>query len=407
MKKKSVLTAFIFMFLFTAFSAVTVSAQQRATRVQLRDRVTATLTDGGTSIRFDIAGRQRTGIGWLDYTSPDIYIIIHWDNGNSVIGERSFNLNNNDARTVHMNFDNNSRATHLSVPTQAQIDAFHIVRGGDNWIPVSRLQQAAEIQRQRAAENERWERERAAEERRVADQRAAEQRAAAQRVQEQRIAAERAERDRVAAEERERAAVEERERAAATERRIVALIQSGEAAYNRGDYNRAITDFTQVIQLDPNNTHAYFWRGEANKKMRDFDWAIDDFTYLIRLNRNDSMAYVSRGEAYIYKNEPDRAIADLTEAIRLSPNYAMAYYFRANAYLMGKNDFNRHIADMTHVIRLEPNNTRAYFYRGASYMLSGDYDRAIADLETVLRVEPSNADARQFLEQARQNRNQQ
>ena len=64
----------------------------------------------------------------------------------------------------------------------------------------------------------------------------------------------------------------------------------------------------------------------------DNDRAISDYTDTIRLEPNFVTAYYNRGVTYRAKGDSDRAIADYTEAIRLNPKYGLAYYARGNAY---------------------------------------------------------------------------
>ena len=64
----------------------------------------------------------------------------------------------------------------------------------------------------------------------------------------------------------------------------------------------------------------------------DYDLAVTCFTEVIRLDPRDPAAYSNRGMAYDEKGEFGKAIADYTEAIRLDPNLAAAYNNRAEAH---------------------------------------------------------------------------
>jgi tetratricopeptide (TPR) repeat protein len=57
----------------------------------------------------------------------------------------------------------------------------------------------------------------------------------------------------------------------------------------------------------------------------DYDRAIADYNQAIQSNPNFANAYDSRGYAYAGRGDYDQAIADCNEAIRLDPNYAAPY----------------------------------------------------------------------------------
>jgi tetratricopeptide (TPR) repeat protein len=108
----------------------------------------------------------------------------------------------------------------------------------------------------------------------------------------------------------------------------------------KGEYDRAIADYTEAIRLDPNYAEAYYERGVIyNMYQIDLNRAIENFTEAIRLDPkfplvyNDrAMIYNDRGNAYKGKGQANRALADYNEAIRLNPRQRHAYGNRALVY---------------------------------------------------------------------------
>ncbi|MFZ1109035.1 MAG: tetratricopeptide repeat protein [Rhodomicrobium sp.] len=164
------------------------------------------------------------------------------------------------------------------------------------------------------------------------------------------------------------------------------------AAYDAGDYDRAISDYNQAIRLKPDYADAYNNRGNAYRAKGDNDRAIADYDQAIRLKPDYASAYNNRGASYNEKGDNDRAIADYDQAIRLKPDDASAYINRGNAY-RAKGDNDRAIADYDQAIRLKPDYASAYINRGNAYYDKGDNDRAIADYNQAIRLEPDDADA--------------
>lgn len=116
-----------------------------------------------------------------------------------------------------------------------------------------------------------------------------------------------------------------------------ALIQSGQempknlaVAYNdrgnaysaKGDFDRAIADYSAAIRLDPKYAAAYGNRGNANSAEGRFDRAIADCSDAIRLEPGYALAYRTRGIAYFYNGDLAKALADVGQASKLDPQEA-------------------------------------------------------------------------------------
>jgi tetratricopeptide (TPR) repeat protein len=159
---------------------------------------------------------------------------------------------------------------------------------------------------------------------------------------------------------------------------------------NKGEYDRAIADYDQAIQIKPNDAAAYANRGAAYNGKGAYDRAIVDLDHAIRLDAKLAGAYNNRGFSYIHKGDYDRAVADLDRALQLSPNMASAYGHRGYAFGR-KGDFTRALADFNKALALNPILPSAYAERAAIHELHGDIDRAIADADEALRLDPKDA----------------
>jgi tetratricopeptide (TPR) repeat protein len=154
---------------------------------------------------------------------------------------------------------------------------------------------------------------------------------------------------------------------------------------SRGEYELAIADFTDALNLDPDMASAWMLRGRA---------LYASVSYVTSVGGNFSSVGTTRITGSVVSEEKkavyDRAIADYNQALRLDPNYATAYSNRGNAYY-AKKDYDRAIADYNQALRLDPNHEVAYTNRGTAYYAKGDYDRAMADYNQALRLDPNNA----------------
>jgi len=107
----------------------------------------------------------------------------------------------------------------------------------------------------------------------------------------------------------------------------------------------ASCDKIQQPKLD--SAEAYKKRGNAYYEKGQYDKAISDYSKAIELNPRYANAYNNRGNVYDEKGLHDKAISDLSKAIELNPKYAVAYNNRAISYFYKKeydkawNDVNK------------------------------------------------------------------
>jgi tetratricopeptide (TPR) repeat protein len=164
-------------------------------------------------------------------------------------------------------------------------------------------------------------------------------------------------------------------------------------AYNKkGEYDRAIADFNQAIQLNPKDAKAFNNRGNAYDEKGEYNRAIADFNEALKLNPKDAGAFNNRGSSYHKKGEYNRAAADFNEALKLNPKDACAFNNRGIFYY-NKEEYNRAIADFDRSIQLNTKDSYAFHNRGNFYNNKGEYNRAIADLDRAIQLNPKDADA--------------
>jgi tetratricopeptide (TPR) repeat protein len=120
-------------------------------------------------------------------------------------------------------------------------------------------------------------------------------------------------------------------RAIAYSRKLAAsYINRGNAYNTKGDYDRAIKDYNDALQLDPNFVDAYIDLADVYTKKGDYDRAIEVCNKAIQLDLSrmssdlsitSAAAYNNRGDAYAGKGDKEKAIADYRKALSINPSY--------------------------------------------------------------------------------------
>ncbi len=142
----------------------------------------------------------------------------------------------------------------------------------------------------------------------------------------------------------------------------------------------------QQKQIEPRNADSYRNRGLTYAEKGQYDQAISDFTDALKIDPKDFYAFYYRGIVYMKKGQTDQAISDYTRAIEIDPKYAHAYYNRGAAYgIMGQYD--QAISDFTKVSEIDPVNANAYWGRGTAYCRKGQVDLGLLDLNNAKKLD--------------------
>lgn len=75
---------------------------------------------------------------------------------------------------------------------------------------------------------------------------------------------------------------------------LLELLARGKTKLDFGDYQSAIEDFNKVIELNSNDSKAYYYRGIAKNYLKDKDGAIDDLRKAGELGNNEAFDSVKK-----------------------------------------------------------------------------------------------------------------
>jgi tetratricopeptide (TPR) repeat protein len=95
------------------------------------------------------------------------------------------------------------------------------------------------------------------------------------------------------------------------------LFNQGLAAGEKGQYDRSIAFFNEVLELNPRDAKAYNNRGNAYCYKGQYGKAISDYNKAIKINPRHADTYINRGNAYGDKFQYDKACSDWMRACEL------------------------------------------------------------------------------------------
>jgi tetratricopeptide (TPR) repeat protein len=162
-----------------------------------------------------------------------------------------------------------------------------------------------------------------------------------------------------------------------------AYLHRGIAYIESGEISRALPDFDAVLKKDPEFMLAYYNRSIAFCELKDFNRAMEDANRAVQLAPSDPKVYNHRAILHSQRGESDAAIADATMEIQLG-HKSSGYTNRA--VVRWKNgDYASAASDWMEVILREPNNAKAYCLRGLALEKTGNRDEAIVELRKGLQ----------------------
>jgi anti-anti-sigma factor len=160
----------------------------------------------------------------------------------------------------------------------------------------------------------------------------------------------------------------------------------------------AITGLDKIFEIQKNleealdashadSSRRLMWNRAAGWEAKgEHDKAIADYNDLIRMDPKKAAAYMARGRAWLAKGDSAKSIADHARAIRYEQDNALAG--ATGLALVEKQVCDRAVADFTKAIEIDPHDQQSWCNRGTARMWNRQYDAALVDYNQALQFDP-------------------
>lgn len=166
----------------------------------------------------------------------------------------------------------------------------------------------------------------------------------------------------------------------------------GAAYYYSSNWNAALADFNQALQLEPENATVRVYLAATQDRLGDLQGALSSYDRALKAAPNFSPAHLGRGLARLELGDAAGAIADFDKVLGQQPSWAAAYRGRALAKIL-TGDRDGAVNDSSQAIRLDPNSASAYQVRGRAYFAANNLPSALADLTVAIRLDGKDAES--------------
>ncbi len=150
-----------------------------------------------------------------------------------------------------------------------------------------------------------------------------------------------------------------------------------------GRYEDAETDFSRVIELQPDHANAWFNRAEIRYELKKYDEAVVDYTESLAREPDDLGAFTGRGHAHFRAGRFAEAWDDYQHAVRLAPESPDAYANRGDAQ-MKLGQWEAAARDYRRAMRLGPDSPRAL--QSAAWLMATCPEERFRDRELAVKT---------------------
>ena len=170
------------------------------------------------------------------------------------------------------------------------------------------------------------------------------------------------------------------------------LISRGNELLNKRQYDQAIEQFDQALQLEPRSAWALADRGMARVWKNDATGARKDFDAAEAIEPKNWVAWQGRGVLALRESNLDEAVTHFTAALKERPNDTFALNWRAEAYRR-RGETDNALADSAAVIRIYPQNLATYAFRAAVLRQAGRPAEAAQEAEAMVGANEKDPNA--------------
>lgn len=154
---------------------------------------------------------------------------------------------------------------------------------------------------------------------------------------------------------------------------------------NLEDTIQALKDYSQAINIVPDDDRFYNQRAQVYYEQGKYDLADKDYLKMISLKEGDVMGYMGIGKNANAQKRYEDAIKQFDYVVKLEPNYSSAYSFRAESYI-GLKKYNEAIDDVISALGID--RDRKAFYE-LQELADSAFEQTVAKLKVQKIKEPN------------------
>jgi len=139
------------------------------------------------------------------------------------------------------------------------------------------------------------------------------------------------------------------------------LFLLGTAFYQEKNFKNSIKYFKNLLEIEPNNFHAYSNMALSQKELNQIDQAIVSFKNSININPNFSHSYNNLGNLYLELTDYQNALLNFNEAIKIEK--VPEFFFNRGRVYEKLGFFNEALKDVQAYLVKFPDSTKGLIFK--------------------------------------------
>lgn len=198
----------------------------------------------------------------------------------------------------------------------------------------------------------------------------------------------------------------------------------GKVFFERGEPDRALDEFKESLELDPENVNSLIGLGQCRLALQQIEESVAALEKAVGLASDFADAHYNLGRAYMEQNLREKAINEFKEALNINPKYRAAkslmsalmksadgrvrvgesdrelsaaeeqlsrqanIHFHMGNALLQKNLLKEALVEFKEAVRLRPNYPDIRNRLGELYMRRGQFSLAEEEFLVALKINP-------------------
>jgi superkiller protein 3 len=169
------------------------------------------------------------------------------------------------------------------------------------------------------------------------------------------------------------------------QKKVRDLLSTANKNFNQRNFQAAVDGYAEILQIDPKNAAAHFWKGAAHVNLKQSDQALTEFDAAINNGYNRPLdVYQLRWGINLEKKNYDAALDDVKKGLQLDPdNRDLRLALADISY--GQGSYQEALDAYQKVLPTAANRGDVYFRIASSYEKLGDFQHAIDNAQNAVR----------------------